>query len=104
MLRLKPHMVTHSHSGTITDRKGSWRPTMALMRLGSKPDTCPATMTGTPMAPKATGAVLAMRHSPAAYSGLNPMPASMAAVMATGVPKPAVPSRKAPKAKAMNSA
>ena len=32
------------------------------------------------------------------------MPASMAAVMATGVPKPAVPSRNAPKAKAMNSA
>ena len=28
----------------------------------------------------------------------------MAAVIATGVPKPAVPSRKAPKAKAMNSA
>ena len=54
-LRLKPHMVTHSHSGTITDRKGSWRPTMALMRLGSKPDTCPATMTGTPMAPKRPG-------------------------------------------------
>jgi len=52
-----------------------------------------------PMAPKATGAVLAIRHSPAAYSGLKPRPTSSAAVMATGAPKPAAPSRKAPKAK-----
>ncbi len=56
------------------------------------------------MAPKATGAVLATRQTPAAYSGLKPSPASIAAVIATGVPKPAAPSRKAPKEKAISRA
>ncbi|KAF5032024.1 hypothetical protein DSECCO2_621620 [anaerobic digester metagenome] len=70
----------------------------------SRPLTWLATMTGMPSAPKATGAVLATRQMPPAYTGLKPSPISMAAVMATGVPKPAVPSRNAPKAKAMNRA
>ncbi|MNT72128.1 hypothetical protein D3C72_2106990 [compost metagenome] len=56
-------------------------------------------MMGMPMAPKATGAVLPIRHRPAAYSGLKPRPTSSAAVIATGAPKPAAPSRKAPKQK-----
>ena len=55
-------------------------------------------MSGTPMAPKATGAVLAMSAMPAPHSGGKPSPTSMAAAMATGVPKPAVPSMKQLKA------
>ena len=30
MLRLKPHMVTQTHKGTMRARMGSWRPAMAL--------------------------------------------------------------------------
>ena len=44
-----------------------------------------------------------MSARPAAASGLKPRPMSMAAEMATGVPKPAAPSMKAPKAKPMSS-
>ena len=56
---------------------------------------------GVPRAPKATGAVLAIRESPEAASGLKPSWMRMAAVTATGVPNPAAPSKKAPKEKAM---
>src|SRR5215210_4698951 len=59
---------------------------------------------GIPIAPKATGAVLAIRQIPAAYSALNPKPTSIAAVIATGAPKPAVPSKKEPNEKAIRSA
>ena len=69
----------------------------------STPDTCPATMIGIPIAPKATGAVLTMRQSPAAYKGLNPNPTNNAAVIATGAPKPAAPSKKVPKANPTNN-
>ncbi len=60
-------------------------------------------MTGVPSAPKATGAVLAIRDRPEAASGEKPSPIRMAAVTATGVPKPAAPSKKAPKQKAISS-
>jgi hypothetical protein len=59
-------------------------------------------ITGVPRAPKATGAVLPMSASPAAANGLNPRPINIAAQIATGVPKPAAPSMKAPKAKPMS--
>jgi hypothetical protein len=42
---------------------------------------------------------MAISESPAAASGLNPSPIMIAAVTATGVPKPAAPSKNAPKAK-----
>ena len=59
-------------------------------------------MTGVPNAPKATGAVLAISDRPDAASGEKPRPIRMAAVTATGVPKPAAPSKKAPKQKAIS--
>src|SRR3546814_18795622 len=68
----------------------------------SMPLTADRAMTGAPSAPYATGAVLAMSDRPAACKGANPNPINMAAVTATGVPKPAAPSKKAPKEKAMN--
>ena len=55
-------------------------------------------MIGVPSAPKATGAVLAMSDRPDAASGVKPRPISIAPVTATGVPKPAAPSKNAPKA------
>ena len=59
---------------------------------------------GMPIAPKATGAVLAIRHMPAAYNGLKPRPTSNAADIATGAPKPAAPSKNAPNENAIKSA
>jgi hypothetical protein len=56
---------------------------------------------GVPRAPKATGAVFAINDSPQAARGLKPSCIRMAAVMATGVPKPAAPSKNAPNAKAI---
>ena len=61
-------------------------------------------MIGVPSAPNATGAVLAISVSPAAYSGGNPAPIKQRAEIATGVPNPAAPSRNAPKLNAINSA
>ena len=57
---------------------------------------------GAPSAPNATVAVSARSDMPAAASGEKPSPISIAALTATGVPKPAAPSKKAPKQKAMS--
>jgi hypothetical protein len=45
-----------------------------------------------------------MRATPAARSGRNPRPISIAAEIATGVPNPAAPSMNAPNEKAIRSA
>ena len=54
-----------SQNGTASDSSGNWRPAIAPIWNGSMPVTCPATMIGMPIAPNATGAVFAIRHSPA---------------------------------------
>jgi hypothetical protein len=56
---------------------------------------------GMAMAPKATGAVLATSATEAALMGEKPRPISITAEIATGVPKPASASSRAPKQKAM---
>ncbi len=61
-------------------------------------------VTGMPIEPKATGAVLATRARTAAASGSKPRPASIEALIATGAPKPAMPSMRAPKQKATRRA
>ncbi len=60
-------MMAMSQNSTITVMNGSWRPAICPMAKASTPETWPATMMGMPMAPKATGAVLPIRHRPAAY-------------------------------------
>ena len=52
-------------------------------------------------APNATGAVLAISASAAAFIGRKPSAISMTTVIATGVPKPASASSSAPKQNAM---
>ena len=86
------------------DNNGKVLPTIWEIAISGIPETCDATVMGIPIAPKATGAVLAIRHIPAAYNGLKPRPTSIAAVIATGAPKPAVPSRNDPKEKAIRRA
>ena len=63
----------------------------------------PRVTTGIPIEPNATGAVLASRASTAAVTGSNPRLARIEAVIATGAPKPAMPSSSAPKEKATRS-
>src|SRR3982751_1420652 len=88
----------------MIDRIGSVLPTIWEIAISGMEVTCDATVIGMPMAPNATGAVFAIRQMPAAYNGLKPRPTSIAAVIATGAPKPAVPSRKDPKEKAISRA
>ena len=83
---------------------GRVRPTIWEIEISGIEDTFDATIIGIPMDPKATGAVLAIKQIPAAYKGLNPNPTSIAAVIATGAPKPAVPSKKAPNENAISNA
>ena len=97
-------MIVTKKPGTKTDRKGSCRPTILLIAMASIPLTCPPTRMGIPREPKATGDVLATKQRTAAYNGLNPSPTSIAAVIATGAPKPAAPSRNAPKEKPIRRA
>ena len=58
---------------------------------------------GVPIAPQATGAVLASRFRTADWKGEKPRPTMTAPAMATGVPKPEVPSMMAPNEKAISS-
>ena len=56
---------------------------------------------GVARAPKATGAVFAIRATAAALTGRKPSAISITTVIATGVPKPASASSSAPKQNAM---
>ena len=82
---------------------GNWRPTIAPRAGAGSPVTAPSTVTGTPSAPKATGAVLKMRTNTSASRAGKPTRMSSDEVIATGVPKPAMPSRSAPKQKPMTT-
>ncbi len=86
-----------SHKGTMTAVNGRMRPVIALSCASGKPVTAASVCSGVPMAPNATGAVLAMRFSVAAWKGSKPSPIMNAPAIATGVPNPAAPSRNAPK-------
>ena len=61
-----PLIVTTSHIGMINDTNGSCRPAIALSALAGSPVTAASVRIGVPIAPNATGAVLAMSASPAA--------------------------------------
>ena len=59
---------------------------------------------GIAIAPKATGAVFATSATEAALIGLNPSAINATEVIATGVPKPASASSRAPKQNAISTA
>jgi len=86
-----------SQNGTMIPVMGRMRPIIALRSDSGKPDTAASVCTGVPMAPHATGDVLASRLSAAAWNGLNPRPIMNAPAIATGAPNPAAPSMNAPK-------
>src|SRR4051794_23217303 len=97
----QPANAQISQNGTISEKNGNCRPTIAPSKNGSKPVTLARPAMGVPSAPKATGAVLAISDRPEAASGEKPSPIRIAPVTATGVPKPDAPSKKAPKEKAI---
>jgi len=66
LVPFQPDMMNTSQNGTNRDNSGSWRPTIWPMANASSPVTAPAVTMGIPIAPKATGAVLAIRQMPAA--------------------------------------
>ncbi|MNQ80565.1 hypothetical protein D3C85_955520 [compost metagenome] len=99
----QPAKAQISQNGTSTEKKGNCRPTIIDSSISSSPVTLARVMIGVPRAPNATGAVLAISASPEAASGEKPSPIRIAPVTATGVPKPAAPSKNAPKQKAISS-
>jgi hypothetical protein len=107
-MRRQPAKTTTRYAGVMIENSASWRPAIAESARvvawvswpsigASRP---PSVVIGMPSEPKATGVVLARRPSVAAVIGGKPRPASIDAVIATGAPKPAIPSISAPKQKA----
>ena len=92
-----------SQNGTIRAVMGRIRPIIAFISASGIAVTVASIWTGVPMAPQATGAVLAIKFSAAAWNGLNPNPIMNAPAIATGDPKPAQPSMKAPKQNATSN-
>src|SRR5690349_7554724 len=95
--------VATSQNGTSIETKGNWRPAMADSVTWSRPLTAASVTIGVPIAPHATGAVLARRFRTADWKGLNPKPTITAPAIATGVPKPEVPSMIAPNENAIST-
>ncbi|MGA2860031.1 MAG: hypothetical protein ABSE40_24450, partial [Candidatus Sulfotelmatobacter sp.] len=87
--QVPPSILTNaatSQKGTRTETKGSWCPAMADSFSSGRPLTAARVTMGVPMAPQATGAVLARRLRTADSKGANPRPTMTAPAMATGVP------------------
>src|SRR3989442_316748 len=98
-----PTIARTSQNGTIMPVMGRMRPIIALKSASGRPETAASVCTGVPIAPHATGDVLAIKLSAAAWNGLNPRPIMKAPAIATGAPNPAAPSMKAPKQNATSS-
>src|ERR1700732_3821042 len=75
-----------SQKGTMMPVIGRMRPIIALISDSDIAVTAARVCTGVPIAPHATGAVLAIRLRAAAWNGLNPSPIINAPAMATGGP------------------
>src|SRR6266550_4692313 len=98
-----PTIARTNQKGTIMPVMGRMRPIIALKSDSGRPETAASVCTGVPIAPHATGDVLAIKLSAAAWNGLNPRPIMKAPAIATGAPNPAAPSMKAPKQNATSS-
>ena len=98
----QPSMMAASQNSRSTVMNGNWRPAIWPMGQGIHARNRPADDQNAHGA-EGHGAVLAIRHRLAAYSGSKPEPTSKAAVMATGAPKPAALQERA-EAKATGSA
>ena len=69
----------------------------------SIPDDAASEVIVMPTAPNPPDAILAIKASPAALTGLMPIPTIKAVVIATGPPKPIAPSKNEPKQYVINT-
>src|SRR3954466_2924562 len=99
----QPTMLRTSQSGRISEIGGRMRPAIALNAASGSRVTPASVRMGFPTPPHATGAVLATRHSVAAWNGGNPRPIRNEPAIATGAPPPPAPSRNAPKQNAIST-
>ncbi|MCY1232259.1 hypothetical protein D9M72_447400 [compost metagenome] len=97
----RPSTINTSSSGTMSAMNGVWRPAIEERSCSGRPVTPFRAMIGAAMAPNATGAVLASSDTTADFNGFMPAAISMAAEIATGAPKPARDSSRAPKQNAI---
>src|SRR5207302_9544625 len=95
--------VATNQNGTRIETNGNWRPAIAESVTWSRPLTAASVTIGVPIAPQATGAVFARRFNTADWNGLKPSPTITAPAIATGVPKPDVPSMIAPNENAIRT-
>src|SRR6185369_675111 len=89
---LQPPMTNIRYDGTNKDTGAQILPTFALRTPKGRLVTPARVTSGVPIAPNATGDVLAIKQMAAAWKGENPRPLSIAAATATGVPNPEAPS------------
>src|SRR5471030_1872985 len=93
----QPQNIHSMKNGIMIEKGTDWMPIALPRVMASMPEEATRPWIGAPMASKATVAVLANRAMAAAVRGEKLRPISMADTTATGVPKPAAPSKKAPK-------
>jgi hypothetical protein len=73
--RFRPSTIVRtSQNGTMAAVNGKMRPSIAFRSDSDSAVTAASVCTGVPMAPQATGAVLAIRFNTAAWMGSNPNP------------------------------
>ena len=89
--------------GQATMKGIAWMVWVVASEIGSMAVMEARVVVGMPMEPNMVGTELAMRQARMASTGATPTATSMLAGMATAVPKPAMPSRKAPKHQPISS-
>ena len=105
LMPLKPSKIHTSKKGTLAATIGK----VVLVARDTPSAVTPSSLnvstiaTGIPIAPHAPAAALATKHSIAACNGLKPSAASITLQMAIGTPKPAAPSKNAPKQKPISN-
>src|SRR5207237_10064920 len=80
----QPANAQISQNGTINEKNGNWRPTIAPRLQGSSPVTDARPWIGVPSAPHAPGAVSPSSDTPAAASGAQPSPSTSATASRDG--------------------
>ena len=95
LIPLKPSTINTIRNAIITVTRHKINDVFLPRVNASKSVKVAGTVTGIPIAPYAPPAMLATKQIAADCKGLKPKPTKIAAVIATGAPNPAAPSRKA---------
>ena len=96
-------MTTTAMNGIMNETTSWISATFPAISTDGIPVILDMVFVGTPTEPKAVGVELMIRQETIERIGSNPRPTRMPAGIATAVPKPAIPSMKLPKPKAIRS-